>query len=45
VVFHFGGNTYVYSDVLANGLTDDDALVQLSGTLNLDLLLTSGIIA
>ena len=44
VVFHFGGNTYVYQDVGANGLTDNDALVQLSGTLNLDLLLTSGVI-
>ena len=44
VVFHFGGNTYVYSDVLADGLSNDDALVQLSGTLNLDLLLTSNTI-
>jgi hypothetical protein len=44
VVFHFGGNTYVYSDVGADGLTDGDALVILSGTLNLDLLLTSNTI-
>lgn len=44
VVFHFGGDTYVYQDVGANGLTDNDALVRMTGTLNLDLLLTSGVI-
>ena len=44
VVFHFGGNTYAYVDTGANGLTDNDQLVQLSGTLNLDLLLQSGVI-
>jgi hypothetical protein len=44
VVFNFGGNTYVYVDTGANGLTDNDQLVQLSGTLNLDLLLQSGVI-
>jgi hypothetical protein len=47
VVFHFGGNTYVYVDNLVNnlgGLDDTDQLVQLSGTLNLDLLLQSGVI-
>ncbi len=44
VVFHFGGNTYAYVDTGANGLTDNDQLVQLSGTLNLDLLLQAGVI-
>ena len=44
IVFHFGGDTYVYQDVGANGLTDTDALVRMTGTLNLDLLLTSGVI-
>jgi hypothetical protein len=44
VVFHFGGNTYAYVDTGANGLTDNDQLVQLSGTLNLDLLLQTGVI-
>jgi hypothetical protein len=44
VVFHFGGNTYAYVDTGSNGLTDNDQLVQLSGTLNLDLLLQSGVI-
>jgi hypothetical protein len=44
VVFNFGGNTYVYVDTGSNGLTDNDQLVQLSGTLNLDLLLQSGVI-
>ena len=44
VVFHFGGNTYVYSDQGTEGLTDGDFLVALSGTLNLDLLITSGVI-
>ena len=43
-VFIFGGNTYAYVDTGANGLTDNDQLVQLSGTLNLDLLLQSGVI-
>jgi hypothetical protein len=44
VVFNFGGNTYAYVDTGADGLTDNDKLVQLSGTLNLDLLLQSGVI-
>lgn len=44
VVFAFGGNTYVYSDQGTEGLTDGDYLVQLSGALNLDLLITSGVI-
>lgn len=44
VVFQFGGNTYVYVDAGANGLTDNDALVALSGTQNLDLLISNGII-
>jgi hypothetical protein len=44
VVFGFGGDTYVYSDQGTEGLTDDDFLVKMSGSLNLDLLLTSGVI-
>jgi len=44
VVFNFGGNTYAYVDTGANGLTDNDQLVKLSGTLNLDLLLQTGVI-
>jgi hypothetical protein len=44
VVFHFGGDTYVYQDVGNDGLTDNDALVRMTGQLNLDLLLTSGVI-
>ena len=44
VVFAFGGDTYVYSDQGTEGLTDGDFLVKLSGSLNLDLLLTSGVI-
>jgi hypothetical protein len=44
VVFHFGGDTYAYVDSGADGLTDNDKLVKMSGTLNLDLLLQSGVI-
>ncbi len=44
VVFHFGGDTYFYQDAGTAGLTDDDFLVRMTGTLNLDLLLTSGVI-
>jgi hypothetical protein len=44
VVFNFGGDTYFFKDVGSNGLGDDDILVKMTGTLNLDLLLTSGVI-
>ena len=45
VVFHFGGNTFVYVDAgTANTLDSADKLVQLTGTLNLDLLLQTGVI-
>ena len=44
VLFHFGGDTYAYQDTGADGLTDNDVLVKMSGTLNLDLLLTSNTI-
>ena len=44
VVFNFGGNTYVYIDGDNNGLSDTDKLVVLSGTLNLDLLIQTGVI-
>jgi hypothetical protein len=44
VLFHFGGDTYAYQDLGNAGLSDDDVLVKMSGTLNLDLLLTSSTI-
>jgi hypothetical protein len=44
VVFNFGGNTYFFQDDGDNVLEDTDGLVKFSGTLNLDLLLTSGLI-
>lgn len=44
VLFHFGGDTYAYQDLGNAGLSDDDVLVKLSGTLNLDLLLTGNTI-
>jgi len=45
LVFHFGGDTYVYVDTGANGLTDNDVLVKLTGTLDLDQMITAGVIA
>jgi hypothetical protein len=43
LVFHFGGDTYIYADWVspdgAESLDDDDLLVKLVGTLDLDLLL------
>ena len=44
VVFHFGGDTYVYVDTGTDGLTDNDILVKLTGTLDLDQLITTGVI-
>ena len=44
VLFHFGGDTYAYQDLGTAGLDDGDVLVKMSGTLNLDLLLTSSTI-
>lgn len=52
VVFHFGGDTYVYQDRgvvggvagSAEGLTDDDFLVRLSGLQNLDLLIGGSVV-
>ena len=45
VVFHFSGNTFVYVDAgTLNTLDSADRLVQLTGTLNLDLLLQTGVI-
>jgi trimeric autotransporter adhesin len=44
VVFHFGGDTYVYQDVGANGLTDTDFLVRLTGLQNLDLLIGGSVL-
>ena len=43
LVFHFGGDTYVYSDVGA-GLDDSDILVKLTGTLDLDQMTDTGVI-
>jgi S-layer protein len=47
LVFHFGGDTYVYSDKLVGGLgglDDTDILVKLTGTLDLDQMITAGVI-
>jgi hypothetical protein len=44
VVFAVGGNTYVYVDVGTEGLTDDDILVELVGTFDLDLLIAGNAI-
>jgi len=44
VVFHFGGDTYVYQDVGADGLTDTDFLVRLTGLQNLDLLIGGSVL-
>lgn len=41
VVFAYGGDTYIYSDVGANGLTNDDVVVKLTGTIDLDLLVSA----
>lgn len=45
LVFHFGGDTYVYVDTGTDGLTDNDILVKLTGTLDLDQMTTAGVIA
>ena len=45
LVFHFGGDTYVYVDTGTDGLTDNDILVKLTGTLDLDQMITTGVIA
>jgi hypothetical protein len=42
LVFHFGGDTYVYVDNLvgtAGGLDDTDVVVKIVGTQDLDLLI------
>lgn len=41
VVFAYAGDTYIYSDVGANGLTNDDVVVKLTGTIDLDLLVSA----
>ena len=38
VVFQFGSDTYIYSDVGADGLTNNDVVVKLTGTIDLDAL-------
>jgi len=38
LVFHFGGDTYVYVDQGTAGLDDGDHLVKLVGIYDLDLL-------
>ncbi|MGF6275041.1 hypothetical protein ABIB38_003438 [Massilia sp. UYP11] len=38
VVFQYGGDTYIYSDVGANGLTNNDVVIKLTGTIDLDML-------
>jgi hypothetical protein len=39
VVFQNGGNTYIYTDVAANGLDDADVVIELVGLVNLDQLI------
>jgi len=41
LLFQFGGDTYVYKDKGTAGLTDDDILVKLVGTYDLDLLISA----
>lgn len=41
VVFQYGGDTYIYSDVGANGLTDNDVLIKLTGNIDLDMLVAA----
>jgi hypothetical protein len=38
VVFQYEGNTYIYSDIGGNGLTDNDVVVKLTGTIDMDML-------
>ena len=38
VVFQYGTDTYIYSDVGANGLTDNDIVIKLTGTVDMDML-------
>jgi len=40
LVFHFGGDTYIYGDDATDGLGDADVLIKLTGTLDLDQLIT-----
>jgi hypothetical protein len=39
VVFQNGGNTYIYTDVAANGLDDDDVVIELVGLVDLTQLI------
>lgn len=41
VVFQYGGDTYIYSDVGANGLTDNDVVIKLTGAIDLDMLVAA----
>jgi len=41
VVFQYEGNTYVYADVGAAGLTNDDVVIKLTGTVDLDMLVSA----
>jgi len=38
VVFQYEGNTYIYSDIGGNGLTNNDVVVKLTGTIDMDML-------
>jgi hypothetical protein len=40
LVFNFDGNTYLYTDVGSDGLDDADTLIKLTGTYDLDQLIT-----
>ncbi|WP_312515928.1 DUF4214 domain-containing protein [Massilia sp.] len=41
VVFQFENNTYIYSDVGANGLDNADVVIKLTGLVDLDLLVSA----
>ena len=38
LVFTFGNDTYVYQDLESDGISNDDVVIKLAGTYNLDLL-------
>ena len=47
VVFHFGGDTYIFADVAADGtagdniLNDTDIVIKIAGLVDLDLLVSA----
>lgn len=41
VVFQYEGNTYIYADTGADGLTNNDVVIKLTGTVDLDMLVSA----